>query len=82
MVGSVGFTLHVTVFCVRGAPPPLVVGTFPLSLNTFTVGFVHNIIRFITMLCGTNSTLWNIPHIHIECEKYSAKYCQSHKTLL
>ena len=36
----------------------------------------------ITMFCGTDSILQNIPHIWIECEKYFAKYCQSHRTLL
>jgi hypothetical protein len=36
----------------------------------------------ITMFRGTRNILWNIPHIQYECEKYSVKYCQSHKTLL
>jgi hypothetical protein len=38
--------------------------------------------RSITMLCGTNSSLWNIPHVQFECGEYFAKYCQSHIILL
>jgi len=34
------------------------------------------------MLCGINNVLQNIPHIQSDCEAYSAKYCQSHITLL
>jgi hypothetical protein len=35
--------------------------------------------RAITVFCGTNSILQNIPHIQIECEEYSVVYCQSEK---
>lgn len=27
---------------------------------------------FITLVCGTYNILWNIPHIHAECEECSA----------
>ena len=36
----------------------------------------------ITMFCGTDNILQNIPHIQTQCTKYSAKYCSSHITLL
>ena len=35
-----------------------------------------------TLLCGTDNIPWNIPHIQIECEKYSMEYCQSQRPLL
>ena len=38
--------------------------------------------RSITMLCGTNNILQNIPHIQIEYGEYFVEYCQSHITLL
>ena len=36
---------------------------------------VTTLFRSITMLCGTDSVLWNIPHIQTECEVYSMEYC-------
>ena len=33
------------------------------------------------MFCGTDIILYNILHIQYECEEYSTKYYQSHKTL-
>jgi hypothetical protein len=46
--------------------------------------FVPNItlFRLIAMLCGTDSIMWNIPHIQVECEEYFEENCQSHITLL
>ena len=38
--------------------------------------------KSITMLCGSDNILQNIPHIKIECDEYRAKYYQSHRTLL
>jgi hypothetical protein len=31
--------------------------------------------RPIAVLCGTDNILQNVPHIQLECEVYSAKYC-------
>ena len=36
----------------------------------------------IKMFSGTNNVMQNVPHIQTECGEYSAKYCQSHITLL
>ena len=38
--------------------------------------------RSITMSCGTDSIMRNIPHIQIECGEYSAEFHQSQRTLL
>ena len=38
--------------------------------------------RSTTMLCGTDNILWNNPQLQTEYEKYSAKYYESHITLL
>ena len=35
----------------------------------------------MTLLCGIDNIMKNIPHIQIECEKYFAEYCHSRKTL-
>ena len=48
---------------------------------------IHNhtcitLFKSITMLCGIDNILWNILHIQIECGKYFAEYCQSHRRLL
>ena len=40
------------------------------------------LLRFITMLCGTDNIVRNILHIETECEEYYVKYCQSHKAML
>ena len=36
------------------------------------------LLRSITILCETDNILQNIPHIQLECEEYSLKYCQPH----
>ena len=38
--------------------------------------------RFITMLCGIDNIIQNIPHIQSKCEEYYVKYCLSHKIVL
>jgi hypothetical protein len=38
--------------------------------------------RSIKVVCGIDNIFWNIPHIQYECGEFSAKYYQSHKTLL
>jgi len=38
--------------------------------------------KSLIMFYETHNISRNIPWMHIECEKYSAKYCQSHRTLL
>ena len=38
--------------------------------------------RSITMFCETDNILQNIPQMETKCGEYSAKYCQSHITLL
>jgi hypothetical protein len=61
----------------------------------YTFNAFITLFKAITILCQIESILWNVPHIQPECEeysikptmfrkmwKYSAKYCQSHITLL
>jgi hypothetical protein len=31
--------------------------------------------KSMTMLCGADNVVWNIPHVQFECEKYFVKYC-------
>lgn len=38
--GFVGITFYMAVFCIRGAPPTLVAGTFFLFLNALGIGLV------------------------------------------
>ena len=38
--------------------------------------------KSITMLCGTDNIIRNIPCIQIGCKEYSTKVCQSHVTML
>jgi hypothetical protein len=39
----------------------------------------HNIIQIHNNVVWTDITMWNVPHIQIECVEYSIEYCQSHK---
>ena len=36
---------------------------------------------YVRMLCETYIILWNISHVHVECEECFTKYCQSYRTL-
>jgi hypothetical protein len=38
--------------------------------------------KAMTIFCGIDNIMRSILHIQFECEEYSAKYCQSRKTLL
>jgi hypothetical protein len=40
---------------------------------------IITLFRFITVLCGIDSTLPNILHIQTECEECFVEYCQSHR---
>ena len=52
-------------------------------LDALAIISLHcTLFRSMTMLCGTNNIIQNIPHIQAECEKYFAEYCQSYRTLL
>jgi hypothetical protein len=52
------------------------------SIDLLAIHHGITLFRAITVLCGTDSIMWNILHIHTECELYSAKDCQSCRTLI
>ena len=46
------------------------------------LGVCITLFNFITLFCGSENILQDIPHIQTKYEKYSIEYCQSHITLL
>ena len=53
-----------------------------LLKKTIEVNFLNlTLFRSISVLCGTDDILHNIPHTETECEKHSTEYCQSQITL-
>ena len=50
--------------------------------HLFNVETFITLFRAIIMFCQTDNIIWNIPHIQSGCGEYSAKYCQSRRTML
>jgi hypothetical protein len=46
-----------------------------LSLSSDSKFISITLFSSIALLCGTDSIMWNIPHIHVEREEYFANNC-------
>ena len=58
--------------------------SFYTTGSSYCINIHHldDIIQVITIVCGTDNLMKNIPHLLSEYGEYFVEYCQSHKTLL